>query len=519
MAVAVSQLSSKRATVLLKPRLLTQIAVRSSASNPQSLYETRKHNGSPVKPFEELPGTPLGFFRNMVFNIRNVLNGEFNKPFNMLSRFKKEYGPIWRQQFGSIVFIMLTDVIDIEKVCRHEGKYPRRVEFSPWVLARSDLKEDMGVLLSEGADWHRNRVALSKRMLRPKQVATYTDPVNDVITDMLAKIERTRTSANENNLVPDIENILFSWALDSACSVILSKKMGLLDDKPHPEAHRFIQSVHDVFSTTLLLFVVPATIQKFLRTPIWRKHVTAWDNIFTTAKKLIDVRVDEIVKLGATGDVDFLTYMVGRKSLSSSEIYADATELLMAAVDTTSSAFIWTLYNVARHPQVQEALYEEVNRVIPKGKIPTHEDINKLPYLKAILKETTRLYPPVVNVSRILETDIVVSGYNVPAGTALNMAIWMVARDPQYFDDPDKFKPERWLREENESFNGFKLLPFGFGPRMCIGKRLAELEIHLALARISQKYILESTTDVEATMTMLQIPDRPLNLRFIDRGT
>ncbi|XP_070548935.1 cytochrome P450 27C1-like [Ptychodera flava] len=214
---------------------------------------------------------------------------------------------------------------------------------------------------------------------------------------------------------------------------------------------------------------------------------------------------------------DLVTYMITKGTLSVDEIYANATELLAATVDTTANTMLWTLYCFAKHPRVQDALYEETERVVPRGETPTPEHVNQMPYLKAIVRESMRLYPPIANLARILDKDISVGGYQIPAGTAIVGQMWLMSRDPKCFSDPLEFRPERWIRVEKEHFYGFKSLPFGYGPRMCIGKRLAELEIYLTLARLCQNFILTSTTDVKVKMTTLALPDRPLNLKFIDR--
>ncbi|XP_070562923.1 sterol 26-hydroxylase, mitochondrial-like isoform X1 [Ptychodera flava] len=502
--------------------VLNYVRLRSTAATSPK-EESNTADTKNEKSFDEIPEFNMGTFKNVLFMVDAIFRGTMQKPWPMLTKLRQDFGPIWKQRFGKFVMVSLADPQLFETVLRNEGKYPRRVPFEPWIAHREERKLGLGVLLHEGADWHRNRTALSKRMMRPREVASYTDAVNDVITDLTNKVVRARDGHKKDNIVPDIENILFTWSLDSACAIILNKKLNLLDDKPHPEAQEFIQAVHDMFDTTLWLFFVPTRVHQKFNSWIWKKHARAWDIIYATAKKLIDEKMNDVTKRMAAGEeidteeADFVTYMVAQGSLEIDEIYANATELLAAAVDTTSNTFLWTLYCVAKYPHAQTALYEEIKRVVPAGETPTHEHINRMPYLKAVLRETMRLHPPVINISRIVEKEVTVAGYHMPAGTLFAGQTWLMGRDPEYFEDPLEFQPERWIRDEKEHFYGFKSLPFGYGPRMCIGKRLAELEIHLALARLCQKFILEPTTDVEAKMTTIVAPDRPLNLKFIDR--
>ncbi|XP_070562972.1 1,25-dihydroxyvitamin D(3) 24-hydroxylase, mitochondrial-like [Ptychodera flava] len=471
-----------------------------------------------VKSFDEIPGP------GMLEVMKAVLSGQLQKPWKLIHQFKRDYGPIWKQKLGSNNLVTLTDPKDFEFVLRNEGKYPRRVQIDPWLIHRQERNLGLGVLLHEGADWHRNRAALSKRMMRPREVATYSDTVNDVITDLVNSLVRGRSNYGKDNIVPEIENTVFKWSLDSACSVILNKKLNLLDDKPHPEAQEFIQAVHDMFESLMWLFIFPVHLHKRFNSKPWRKQLRAWDTIFALAKTLIDERVNDVTKRLTSGEdidvegTDFITYLFIKGTLEIDEIYANATELLAAAVDTTSNTFLWVLYCLAKHPHVQESLYEEIKRVVPTGESPTHEHVNRMPYLKAVLRETMRVYPPVTQIGRILDRDVIIRGYRIPAKTVIGSNVWLIGQDPANFPDPLEFRPERWIRKENEQFYGFKALPFGYGPRMCIGKRLAELEIHLATIRVCDQFTLEPTCDVEAKVTTITAPDRPLNLRFINRN-
>ncbi|XP_077994769.1 1,25-dihydroxyvitamin D(3) 24-hydroxylase, mitochondrial-like isoform X2 [Glandiceps talaboti] len=473
---------------------------------------------TPVKSFEDMPGFKGNIFATIIRTIKVIRSGNLKRPWIFYDEQRQLFGDIYKYKIGALQTVVVNIPEDVEFVLRREGKYPRRVDM-PWKDYRDLRNYKYGILTLDGADWQRNRTALSKRILRPREVLTYTTPVNDVITDLLQKVRRLRRS---DNIVPGLENSLFAWALDSACSVILSKKLNLLDDKPNPQAQAFIEAVHDMFRTTVDLFVVPVSIQKKINTKAWRTHVKSWDVIFDTAKLLIDERMNEVVKISSSEnmdeeEVDFLTFLVAKSKLETDEIYSNCTELLAAAVDTTSNAFLWVLDCVSKRPDVQDKLFREVSKVVPQGELPTYQHVNQMPYLKAVVKETIRLFPPAINLIRILSQDIVVQGYNIPAETAILIPIWGMSRDPRYFEDPLQFKPERWLRNEHEHFDGFRSLPFGFGPRMCIGKRLAELEMHLALARISRDFILESTTDTSPILSTVLTPDRPLNLKFIDR--
>ena len=161
--------------------------------------------------------------------------------------------------------------------------------------------------------------------------------------------------------------------------------------------------------------------------------------------------------------------------------------------------------------------------VLGRHEHPTPHTLSKMPYLKAWVKETLRLYPVSPFLSRMPPEDLILSGYHVPAGTQIDISFYAMGRDENIFDDADSFKPERWLRNNETNKSGipdpFASLPFGFGLRMCLGRRLAELEIYLVLTRMVQEFSIDYPENdfLEPALIGAVKPDRPVRVRFQDR--
>ena len=119
---------------------------------------------------------------------------------------------------------------------------------------------------------------------------------------------------------------------------------------------------------------------------------------------------------------------------------------------------------------------------------PRLADFERLPYLRAVVQETLRLYPAAYIVARTSIAPCTVGGYDFPTDTTLIMAQWVMHRDPRYFDDPDAFRPERWLDGLENRLPAGAYFPFGDGPRRCIGQGFALLESLLVMATIAQKF-------------------------------
>ncbi|KFP99121.1 Cytochrome P450 27C1, partial [Leptosomus discolor] len=216
-----------------------------------------------------------------------------------------------------------------------------------------------------------------------------------------------------------------------------------------------------------------------------------------------------------------LTYLLVSKELTLEEIYANMTEMLLAGVDTTSFTLSWATYLLAKHPEVQRRVYEEIVNKLEKDQVPVAHDVPKLPLIRAVLKETLRLYPVLPGNGRVTQKDLIVGGYLIPKGTQLALCHYTTSYSEENFSMANEFRPERWLRKDNlDRVDNFGSIPFGYGIRSCIGKRIAELEIHLALIQLLQNFeikISPKTEPVHAKTHGLLTPGNSINVRFSDR--
>ena len=142
---------------------------------------------------------------------------------------------------------------------------------------------------------------------------------------------------------------------------------------------------------------------------------------------------------------------------------------------------------MATHPEVEAKFHAELDGVL-HGRTPTVEDLRKLTYTEMIAKESLRLYPPAYAVGREAIEDTEIGGFRVPKGSQVFAFQWVTQRDERYFDNPDKFDPERWTPERSEGLPKYAYFPFGGGPRQCIGNYFAMMEVVLLLATIGQRF-------------------------------
>ncbi|KAK4404921.1 cytochrome [Sesamum angolense] len=168
-------------------------------------------------------------------------------------------------------------------------------------------------------------------------------------------------------------------------------------------------------------------------------------------------------------------------------------DLFIAATDTSALAMEWGLSELINHPNIMRKAAQEIDSVVGNNRIVQESDIPHLPYLQAIFKEILRLHPPAPLIPRESTEDCTISGYHIPAKTRVFVSIWAVGRDPNYWEDPLEFRPERFLQEDGSAKGqldvrgqNFHFLPFGSGRRGCPGTSLALLLVQTTLAAMVQ---------------------------------
>jgi len=190
--------------------------------------------------------------------------------------------------------------------------------------------------------------------------------------------------------------------------------------------------------------------------------------------------------------------------------------LLLAGHETTANTLAWTLYLLAQNPERQSRLEAEVRTVLD-GHVAEAASLDRLPYTQMALMEAQRLYPPAWAIGRKALRDFEVSGYRIPAGTNIIVSQWVLHRDPRLYPDPERFDPERWREEVagRRSLPKFAYLPFGAGPRVCVGASLALTESALVLATLIERFrfSLASAEPVKAFPSVTLRPKQGLRLR------
>jgi cytochrome P450 len=181
-------------------------------------------------------------------------------------------------------------------------------------------------------------------------------------------------------------------------------------------------------------------------------------------------------------------------SMTDKQLRDEAMTLFLAGHETTALALGWTGYLLAQHPEATEKLRAELQEVLG-GRAPTVADLPRLPYTERVVLESMRLYPPAWGIGREALRDTEIGGYPVRKGTTLFLSQYVTQRDPRWFDEPERFHPDRWAGGLAQRLPKFAYFPFGGGPRVCIGNTFALMEAALVVATIFRQFRYELVPD------------------------
>jgi cytochrome P450 len=176
--------------------------------------------------------------------------------------------------------------------------------------------------------------------------------------------------------------------------------------------------------------------------------------------------------------------------MSDSQVQDELVTLFIAGHETTAVLLDWTWVLLAQNPVAKAKLQAELNGVL-RGRVPTFADLPALPYTGAIVKEVLRLYPPAWFIFRQVIEPVELEGITFPIGSIFFIFPYAAQRDVRWYDQPQQFNPDRWLNGLEQTLPKGSYLPFGLGPRICIGNGFAQMEAQLLLATIAQQFHLE----------------------------
>jgi cytochrome P450 len=222
----------------------------------------------------------------------------------------------------------------------------------------------------------------------------------------------------------------------------------------------------------------------------------------------------------ARGD-DLLGLLIGARdgeeALDDAEVRDQILIFMLAGHDTTAIALTFALHLLGRHPEALRRLQAEVDGVLG-DRTPTADDVERLPYAAMVLKEAMRLFPPAPGIGRRSAEGDVIDGLTIPPGSDVAVSPWVTHRHPAFWPEPERFDPERFTAAREADRHRYAYLPFGAGPRACIGQYFSMLEATIALAVIARAYDVRAPdADIPLVPGITLHPDAPVPCTFSAR--
>ncbi|XP_047402230.1 cytochrome P450 27C1 isoform X2 [Sciurus carolinensis] len=312
----------------------------------------------------------------------------------------------------------------VAQVLRAEGAAPQRANMESWQEYRDLRGRATGLISAEGEQWLKMRSVLRQRILKPKDVAIFSGEVNQIIADLIKKIYILRSQAEDGETVTNVNDLFFKYSMEGVATILYESRLGCLENHVPQTTVEYIEALELMFSmfkTSMYAGAIPRWLRPFIPKP-WREFCRSWDGLFKFSQIHVDNKLRDIqcqMDRGERVRGGLLTYLFLSQTLTLEEIYANMTEMLLAGVDTTSFTLSWAVYLLARHPEVQQMVYQEIVKNLGERHVPTAADVPKVPLVRALLKETLRLFPVLPGNGRVTQEDLVIGGYLIPKGVSL----------------------------------------------------------------------------------------------------
>lgn len=393
----------------------------------------------------------------------------------------RDFGDVVRMRFFYMTAYFLYHPKDIEYVVSTNAK-----NFIKSRNQRSPLFQRLvgnGLLTSEGDTWKRQR--------RLSQPAFHRTRINAYAETMAEYAQRT-VSAWSDGEERDIHRDMMRLTLEIVVKTLFNADVSADAEK-----------VGSVLSRIVTPFAGQATLKWImdnrLPTPTHRQFNRDAREIDDIVFRIIDERRrsdedqgDLLSMLLAAADED-------GSRLDDKQLRDEVMTIFLAGHETTALTLSWVWYLLGQNPEAEKKFHAELDAVLG-GRLPTMDDLSRLPYTEKIARESMRLYPPAYALGREALNDCEIGGFKVGAGTQLFMFQWATQRDPRFFTEPDRFQPERWTEDFTNNLPKYAYFPFGGGPRVCIGNYFAMMEIILVLATIGQRFRFTLVSDQEVNL-------------------
>lgn len=437
------------------------------------------------------------FFGNTPDFVRN--------PLRFLEKMQKEFGEVGLVKLNLVnrdFFLVLTPE-DTKHVLQENNRNYHKSEAYK-VLA---IFLGNGLLTSEGDFWRRQR-KLTQPAFYKQRLAMMVEMMNEEVT---IAVERWKLQDGEVlDITEEMLNLTLKIVTKALFSTDVKHRLGGISESLNDIMH-FADSTLKSFIRLPLAVPTPRNLR--FKRAVEKVEVVIYGIIEgrrAEIKQNADVRYDDLL--------DMLIHTQDEETgetMTNQQVRDEVTTIFMAGHETTANALSWALYLLSKHADVLQKLREEVETVLGKEGMPAFENVRELKYTLQVVQEVMRLYPPAWIMGRKALGEDELTGYSIEAGTYLLLPIYLLHRDPKYWQKPTEFYPDHFLPENTKSRPTYSYIPFGGGPRMCVGNNFALMEMQIVLALLVRRldFALIDQKAIEADPMVTLRPKKALKMK------
>ncbi|KAK4789341.1 hypothetical protein SAY86_020660 [Trapa natans] len=411
------------------------------------------------------------------------------RPHQALAELTRKYGPVMTLRLGTVATVVVSSRETAREVLQKNDHAMSSRTIPDVVRARGHYKHSL-VWLPATAKWKTFRRACSMQILSRQKLESTESLRRKKVDEMLNHL---RESAASGRAV-DVGQAAFTTVMNLMWNTLFS--VDLLnhhEDESGMELKKLLWGMMREGGRPNISDFFPAL--RWIDLQGARRRMEAY---FGRLFEVFDDIVEEKMRARASTDgspsqacdmLDSLLDLRDSLELSREDINGLLADLVVAGVDTTSTVIEWAMAELLRHPEKMAKARAEMEGVLGRGSEVRESDIQRLPYLQAVVKETLRLFQPFLLPHRVDKEDVEISGFKIPKGTQVLVNLWAMGRDPRVWEDPDRFEPERFMELDIDTKGAdFELIPFGSGRRMCPGMPLAHRTVHLILGSLVHSF-------------------------------
>jgi cytochrome P450 len=421
-------------------------------------------------------------------------------PIKVLSMYLDDYGDTFRFYLGGLKeAIVTTDPAVIQHVLKTNSENYQKSEIQ---VKRMGHFLGKGLLTTHGEPWKTQRRLIQKGFDR-KQLEALSAIMQDSIAESIREFDR-RIENGPIDIYPQLMEMTFAMVARSLFGARLKRED------------------IDLVSHTI------CTVQEFIVRQTLQPYMNPWFAASGELKKHEEMRMraDSVLldyikarRVQPPGSDLLQSLMDARyadgEAMSDALVLSESMQLLVAGHETSSNGLSWLLYLLSMHPETLERVRDEFESVL-RGRPLSHGDVMSFPFTTQVIQEALRLYPPFWMIDRMALNDDHVGDVVIPAGSMVIVYVYGAHHATRAWDSPEEFRPERFIKEKEKLLTPFIYLPFGGGPRVCIGNQYAMLQILMILSTILGRYDfqLAPQQDIEARAMVILRPKQGIRMNF-----